>query len=59
MDPAATLTKIAKKLRDKELILFVGSGMSAPYFPTWAGLLTNSNPKPSTKTPPVRPKSPK
>ena len=34
------LTTIAEKLRDQQLILFVGSGMSAPYFPTWAGLLS-------------------
>ena len=39
--PSSALSEIARKLRDKELILFVGSGMSAPYFPTWAKLLEN------------------
>src|SRR5450432_971082 len=39
MDSATSLTKIAERLRDRELILFVGSGMSAPYFPTWPELL--------------------
>ncbi len=33
------LIEIAKKLDQGKLILFVGSGMSSPYFPTWRGLL--------------------
>ncbi len=39
MDSAAEIDKIARKLRDRELILFVGSGMSAGCYPTWSKLL--------------------
>jgi formylglycine-generating enzyme required for sulfatase activity len=37
--PIPPLDQIAQKLFDKELILFVGSGMSAGCYPTWGKLL--------------------
>ncbi len=39
MDTAAEIGKSARKLRDRELIVFAGSGMSAGCYPTWSKLL--------------------